>query len=49
MSFHYPVMVQQVLDNLITKKEGIYVDCNIGGGGHSLKIIEKIYPDGFLV
>ncbi len=49
MSFHYPVMVQQVLDNLITKKEGIYVDCTIGGGGHSLKIIEKIYPDGFLV
>ena len=49
MSFHSPVMVQQVLEYLIIRKEGIYVDCTTGGGGHSQKIIEMIYPEGFLV
>lgn len=49
MTFHIPVMVQQVLENLITRKMGIYVDCTVGGGGHAAKIIEKIYPEGCLI
>ncbi len=49
MFFHIPVMVQQVIENLITRKAGIYVDCTIGGGGHSQKIIENIYPQGWLI
>lgn len=49
MSFHSPVMVQQVLEYLIIRKEGIYVDCTTGGGGHSQKMLEMIYPEGFLV
>lgn len=49
MSFHIPVMPQQVLVNLVTKKTGVYVDCTVGGGGHSQKIIELIYPEGLLI
>ena len=49
MTFHVPVMVQQVIENLITKKEGIYVDCTLGGGGHASKIMESIYPKGMLI
>ena len=48
-NFHVPVMCSQVLMYLITKKEGIYIDCTLGGGGHSREIIKKIYPDGLLV
>ncbi len=42
-------MKSQVLDYLITKKKGIYLDCTLGGGGHSEEIIKKIYPDGLLI
>ena len=49
IEYHIPVMCSQVLNNLITRKNGIYVDCTLGGGGHSREIIKKIYPDGLLV
>lgn len=49
MIFHIPVMLEEVLENLITKKGGVYLDCTIGGGGHSQKIIEHIYPSGWLI
>jgi len=49
INFHIPVMSERVLDLLITRKEGIYVDCTLGGGGHSEEIIKKIYPDGLLI
>jgi 16S rRNA (cytosine1402-N4)-methyltransferase len=38
-----------VLNYLITKKNGIYLDCTLGGGGHSAEIMKKIYPDGLLI
>lgn len=49
INFHIPVMKSQVLDYLITKKKGIYLDCTLGGGGHSEEIIKKIYPNGLLI
>jgi len=49
IDFHIPVMCSQVLTHLITKKKGIYLDCTLGGGGHSKEIIRKIYPEGLLV
>lgn len=49
MNFHTPVMCSQVLNYLITKKMGIYLDCTLGGGGHSEEIIKTIYPDGLLI
>ena len=39
---HTPVMLKEVIDGLNVRKDGIYVDCTIGGGGHSFEIAKKI-------
>ncbi|SHE28555.1 16S rRNA (cytosine1402-N4)-methyltransferase [Marinitoga hydrogenitolerans DSM 16785] len=39
--FHKSVMVEEVLKFLITKDDGIYVDCTTGEGGHIKAIYEK--------
>lgn len=39
--YHKSVMVEEVLENLITKDDGIYVDCTAGEGGHIKAIYEK--------
>jgi len=38
---HLPVLVREVLDWLILKVGHLYVDCTLGGGGHSKAILEK--------
>ncbi|MCL2740357.1 MAG: 16S rRNA (cytosine(1402)-N(4))-methyltransferase RsmH [Oscillospiraceae bacterium] len=35
---HYPVMLNEVIENLNVKKDGLYVDGTLGGGGHALEI-----------
>lgn len=40
--YHNPVMLAECLEGLDIKPEGVYVDATFGGGGHSLKILEKI-------
>ncbi len=37
---HIPVMLSECMDALNLKDNGIYVDCTIGGAGHSSKILE---------
>ena len=39
---HTPVLLEETIDGLKIKKDGIYVDATLGGGGHSEKILEKI-------
>ena len=39
---HIPVMLTEVIDGLDIKKDGIYVDCTVGGGGHSFEIAKKL-------
>ena len=46
---HEAVMVDEVLDNLVFKENGKYVDCTFGAGGHSLEILKKLNEDGSLV
>ena len=46
---HLPVMPGEVLEGLKLKENGIYVDCTLGGGGHSSAILERIGPAGVLV
>lgn len=46
--YHEPVMLQQCLDGLAIKPNGIYVDLTFGGGGHSKAILEKL-TDGKLL
>ncbi len=46
---HVPVMVDEVLDCLQPKPDGVYVDGTLGLGGHGLAILEKSSPSGRLV
>ena len=48
-SFHIPVLTQEILNYLNLKKGGVYIDCTLGGGGHSKAILENIYPQGSLI
>ncbi len=39
---HISVLLNEAIEGLALKEDGIYVDCTLGGGGHSAKILEKI-------
>jgi len=39
---HISVLKQESIDGLNIKPDGIYVDCTLGGGGHSLEIARKL-------
>ena len=49
VSSHEAVMVEEVLENLVFKNNGTYVDCTFGAGGHSLEILKKLDSLGNLV
>lgn len=40
-NFHQPVLLKEVLDFLNVQMDGEYIDCNLGGGGHTLEILRK--------
>lgn len=46
---HYTVMKNEAVDALECKDGLIYVDCTLGGGGHSGLILERISPNGKLI
>lgn len=46
---HFSVMLNECIDALNIKQNGIYVDCTLGGGGHSSEILNKINESGKLV
>ena len=46
---HQPVLLQECIEGLNIKKDGIYVDGTLGGAGHSSKILEKLSPKGMLI
>lgn len=39
---HIPVLLEEVLEGLNIKEDGIYVDGTLGGAGHSLEIVKKL-------
>lgn len=39
---HYSVLLRESVDGLAVKPDGIYVDCTLGGGGHSLEIVRRL-------
>lgn len=45
---HKSVLLQEVIDSLHIKPEGIYVDCTLGGGGHALEVVKRL-PKGRLI
>ncbi len=46
---HYTVMLNEAVDALECKDGKIYVDCTLGGGGHSELILKRISPNGKLI
>ena len=46
---HIPVLLQECIDGLNIKENGIYVDGTLGGAGHSSKILEKLSDKGTLI
>lgn len=46
---HYSVLKQEAVEALDVKSDGIYVDCTLGGGGHSEQIASKLTTNGLLV
>jgi len=49
MTYHRPVLLQESIDALQVKPDGIYVDLTFGGGGHALAIVEKLNDGGLLI
>ena len=39
---HIPVMLNEVLDGLEIKPDGIYADLTLGGAGHSIEILKRL-------
>lgn len=44
---HISVLLNESIQQLNIKKNGVYVDCTLGGGGHSSEILKRI-PNGHL-
>jgi len=48
MEYHNPVLLQESVDGLNIKPDGVYVDVTFGGGGHSREILSRLGPNGKL-
>lgn len=46
---HQTVLGPQAVEALQIKPDGIYVDCTLGGGGHSALIAAQLGPQGWLI
>ncbi|MGI6450324.1 MAG: 16S rRNA (cytosine(1402)-N(4))-methyltransferase RsmH [Desulfitobacteriia bacterium] len=46
---HQSVLLQETVNMVFTVPEGIYVDCTLGGGGHSQLLLTKLGSNGRLI
>lgn len=46
---HVSVLLNECIDNLQIKPDGVYVDCTMGGAGHSKEIAKKLSKNGRLI
>ena len=47
-TYHVPVLLQESIDGLDIKPDGVYVDVTFGGGGHSKEILTRLGKNGHL-
>lgn len=46
---HVPVLLEECMEMLCLKSPGLYVDCTMGGAGHSREILARSSPQGKLI
>ncbi|QFT88771.1 Ribosomal RNA small subunit methyltransferase H [Bacillus sp. THAF10] len=49
MFHHVTVLLNESVDSLAIKEDGIYVDCTLGGAGHSSEIVKRLSDKGKLI
>jgi 16S rRNA (cytosine1402-N4)-methyltransferase len=47
--YHTTVLLQEAVEGLAIRPDGVYVDATFGGGGHSRLILERLGPHGKLI
>jgi len=47
-TYHVPVLLQESVDGLAIKPDGVYIDTTFGGGGHSREILSRLGKKGHL-
>ena len=46
---HKPVLLNECIENLSIKPDGVYLDGTLGGAGHSLEIAKSLNEKGMLI
>ena len=46
---HVPVLLDECLEALAIRPDGVYADGTVGGAGHSSHILQKLSPKGLLI
>lgn len=46
---HKPIMLEECIEFLEIRQDGIYLDGTLGGGGHSSQIVKSLGPKGILI
>ncbi|GAX91014.1 16S rRNA (cytosine(1402)-N(4))-methyltransferase RsmH [Effusibacillus lacus] len=46
---HVSVFAEEAVEGLAPQPGGVYVDCTLGGAGHSKRILQRTAPDGKLI
>jgi 16S rRNA (cytosine1402-N4)-methyltransferase len=49
MTYHKPVLLEEVVTQMRPRSRGLYVDCTVGGGGHAAEILRASAPEGRLI
>ena len=50
MDFHHvSVLRKETIANLITDTSGVYVDCTLGGGGHSRALADQLTGEATII
>lgn len=49
MFHHISVMLNETIDYLNVKEDGVYIDCTLGGAGHALYLLNQLNEEGRLI